>query len=167
MSAASSWCTLLLRTKALQQTHLKVHACLTIAHGASRSLSSTAIRKAARPTPATATEVPADAKGKGKETTQEPTTRKPVDALPFLSRPLGIRERPSTVARSWQEEMMDQDTRMANRKKLYVVISFAPSEILSPCISQGKGSYKRLLRGLERDKTIWRQDMGRSSRPHT
>ncbi|TCD65128.1 Mitochondrial ATPase complex subunit atp10 [Steccherinum ochraceum] len=40
------------------------------------------------------------------------------EQIPFLSRPLGVKERPSTVGMTWREEMMDQDVRMKHRKTL-------------------------------------------------
>ncbi|OJA08408.1 hypothetical protein AZE42_00994 [Rhizopogon vesiculosus] len=41
--------------------------------------------------------------------------------LPFLQRPLGVKERPSPVLKTWadtREELMDQETRLAQRKHL-------------------------------------------------
>ncbi|THH27441.1 hypothetical protein EUX98_g6747 [Antrodiella citrinella] len=40
------------------------------------------------------------------------------DDLPFLSRPLGVKEKPSTIPMTWRQEMMDQDVRMKHRQKL-------------------------------------------------
>lgn len=47
------------------------------------------------------------------------------DQLPFLSRPLGVREKPSTIHMTWREEMTDQDVRMKHRKALYVHAVFS------------------------------------------
>lgn len=47
------------------------------------------------------------------------------DSLPPLSRPLGVRERPSTVVKTTTDrlkELMDTDVRMAQRRHLFVVI---------------------------------------------
>ena len=55
----------------------------------------------------------ADAKAKPKET----------GTLPYLPRPLGVREPPTTTRKSWREqtmELMDQDVRLARRKHMYV-----------------------------------------------
>jgi hypothetical protein len=55
-------------------------------------------------------------KGKGKEKADP-------DTLPFLGRPLGVREPPSTRAPSWEErraELLDQDKRLAKRDHLCV-----------------------------------------------
>ncbi|KAF5357196.1 hypothetical protein D9756_006596 [Leucocoprinus leucothites] len=50
----------------------------------------------------------------------------PKDALPPLSRPLGVRERPTTLIKSTKErlkDLMDTDVRMAQRRHLFVVIA--------------------------------------------
>ncbi|EIN08441.1 hypothetical protein PUNSTDRAFT_87856 [Punctularia strigosozonata HHB-11173 SS5] len=76
---------------------------------------------------AASTSASPDAKGKGKApdtpaTEQEPETKKKADdALPFLQRPLGVREPPSTLARSWEQrraDLLDQDKRLAKRQHL-------------------------------------------------
>ena len=41
--------------------------------------------------------------------------------LPFLQRPLGVKERPSPVIKTWadtREELMNQETRLEQRKHL-------------------------------------------------
>ncbi|KAJ3535692.1 hypothetical protein NM688_g6941 [Phlebia brevispora] len=38
--------------------------------------------------------------------------------IPLLQRPLGVKYRPTTVAKTWREEMMDDDTRKEHRDKL-------------------------------------------------
>jgi ATPase complex subunit ATP10 len=41
--------------------------------------------------------------------------------LPFLQRPLGVKERPSPVLKTWadtREELMNQETRLAQREHL-------------------------------------------------
>lgn len=40
------------------------------------------------------------------------------DRLPFLQRPLGVREPPTTEPKSWKDEMLNQETRMDHRRKL-------------------------------------------------
>ena len=43
--------------------------------------------------------------------------------LPPLNRPLGVRQRPTTIAKTTREmlaDLMDQDARMAQRRHLYV-----------------------------------------------
>ena len=40
------------------------------------------------------------------------------DSLQFLQHPLGVPERPTTVARSWAQNMMNDATRTAQREKL-------------------------------------------------
>lgn len=56
-----------------------------------------------------------DIKDNAKEKKEKP--------LPPLNRPLGVRQRPTTVARTTREmlgSLMDQDARMAERRHLYV-----------------------------------------------
>ena len=118
MRATSSWCKPLLHHSASPPTRFRTCNSLRPALNATRGIGFTAVRSAARRTPATAPEVPADVKGKGKETAEPDTAGKLVDGLPFLPRPLGVHERPTTVGRSWREDMMDQETRMDHRKKL-------------------------------------------------
>lgn len=42
------------------------------------------------------------------------------DRLPFLQRPLGVPEPPTTEPQSWKDEMMNQEVRMDHRRKLWV-----------------------------------------------
>lgn len=78
----------------------------------------------AAPAQSNPNEPAADPKGKQKEipppvdSVAEKVTED--DRLPFLSRPLGVQEKPSTKPASWREDMMDQDIRMKHRQKLYV-----------------------------------------------
>ena len=69
-------------------------------------------------------ELTADSKGKEKEVPPPPDAVAAQmvkdDRLPFLNRPLGVKRKPSTVALTWTEEMLDQDIRMDHRYKLYV-----------------------------------------------
>lgn len=49
------------------------------------------------------------------------------DTLPPLSRPLGVRERPTTLIKSTTDrlkELMDTDVRMAQRRHLFVTVAF-------------------------------------------
>lgn len=91
-----------------------------------RTISYTAVRRDVQPTTpasesAPAASLPVTDKGKGKQSAASAKTGDAGDdALPFLSRPLGVSERPTTEPRTWREDMMDQDTRTAHRRALYV-----------------------------------------------
>lgn len=53
--------------------------------------------------------------------------------LPLLQRPLGVREPPTTLARTSKDtinDMMDQKKRMDNRKHLYVVYNYLGSRTM-------------------------------------
>lgn len=61
-------------------------------------------------------------KGKGVSGVQDEVVEameEELDRLPFLQRPLGVREPPSTEPKSWKDEMMNQEVRMDHRRKLY------------------------------------------------
>ena len=138
MHSTLSRCTSsLLRHRILPRAHVKTCSNLITVHAASRGLSFTAARRTARRTPAAALGRPADTKGKGKESIQSEKAGKSVEELPFLPRPLGVRERPSTIPRTWQEEMMDQETRMDHRRKLYVALSFVINMSFIPAHVKG------------------------------
>lgn len=63
-----------------------------------------------------------ESKGKAKESVQTEVSKGNVNGgLPFLPRPLGVRERPGTERMSWREEMMDQDIRHAHKEALYAL----------------------------------------------
>lgn len=51
------------------------------------------------------------------------TKEKKEKSLPPLNRPLGVRQRPTTIAKTTRQmlgDLMDQDARMAQRRHLYV-----------------------------------------------
>ncbi|GJE94841.1 ATPase assembly factor ATP10 [Phanerochaete sordida] len=113
MRAAASWSASLLRQRAAPARTFKAAHALKYTPAAARSLSSTSVRQDSEPAPAAAL------KGKEKESAQANSSKSAADAgLPFLPRPLGVRERPTTVHATWREEMMDQDVRQARKEAL-------------------------------------------------
>ncbi|KLO09002.1 hypothetical protein SCHPADRAFT_834571 [Schizopora paradoxa] len=63
-------------------------------------------------------ETSSEASDKGTDAT---TSKQDEDILPFLQRPLGVDEPPSTYKKSWKErteELMDQDVRLARRRHI-------------------------------------------------
>ena len=96
--------------------------------GSKRHITYTVVRRNDGPVaPLAAKDVPNDVKPdlKGKQVDRgEPEVKidgvEEDDKLSFLKRPLGILQRPTTVARSWQEEMIDEQTRKAHREHLCV-----------------------------------------------
>ena len=48
----------------------------------------------------------------------ETSTKEKEDKLPLLSRPLGVKEPPSTEASTWAQNMLNQEVRMEQRDKL-------------------------------------------------
>lgn len=113
MRPPSSWSISLLSQR---NAHVRSHGtCRILKHAApsSRAFSSTALRRDSEPAST------AQLKGKEKESAQTAGTKQNASsALPFLPRPLGVRERPTTDRMSWREEMMDQDIRQARREAL-------------------------------------------------
>lgn len=90
-----------------------------------RALSTTGIVRA-EPAASTSSENASDPKGpKAKQPDKKPlAAEKPAekktktDTVPLLWRPLGLKTRPTTVAKTWTEEMLDDKTRQDHRNKL-------------------------------------------------
>lgn len=115
MRAASSWSISLLRHRTAPAHTLKHCHILKYAPVTSRTIVSTAISRSSEPVPT------AQTKGKAKESAEADGSKSEASGgLPFLPRPLGVRERPTSERMSWREEMMDQDIRQAHREALYV-----------------------------------------------
>ena len=51
-------------------------------------------------------------------TSQADSPKEQKDILPFLGRPLGLKYPPTTVPKTWTEEMMDEEPRKDHREKL-------------------------------------------------
>jgi mitochondrial ATPase complex subunit ATP10 len=126
MRAVSTRYVALLQPNALLARHGVFQASLPLrlAVGSYRSRSDKAAREPSTPETAVQASAPAvlpDSKGKAADTSK---VVKNNDPLPYLPRPLGVKDRPSLVSLSWQERMMDQDARMEERKVMYVHHSF-------------------------------------------
>ena len=64
---------------------------------------------------------PTENKQTGSQSTSgidETSTKEKEDKLPLLSRPLGVKEPPSTEASTWAQNMLNQEVRMEQRDKL-------------------------------------------------
>ncbi|KAI0077371.1 hypothetical protein K474DRAFT_1661807 [Panus rudis PR-1116 ss-1] len=78
----------------------------------------------AQPTPNAAPAAPSPSNVKGKQKQTKDATDKVLsdmnkgDEIPLLSRPLGVKRRPTTEPSSWKDNMMDQEVRMEQRQKL-------------------------------------------------
>lgn len=82
--------------------------------------------------------VPSTSRVHQKDTPQQPAVIQdpPVPSLPFLQRPLGVLDRPTTRTRTWEDtklDMMDQAKRMADRKHMWVLrFGVFPCKHLTP-----------------------------------
>jgi len=82
------------------------------------------------------------------------------DALPPLSRPLGVRERPTTLVRDTitnLKSLMDPDTRMSQRRHLSVAIV-----LLLECISDTIARIKEASVGYFHDLNMTRKHGGKT-----
>ena len=82
------------------------------------------------------------------------------DALPPLSRPLGVRERPTTLVRDTitnLKSLMDPDTRMAQRRHLFVAIV-----LLLECIFDAIVRIKEASVGYFHDLNMTRKHGGKT-----
>jgi len=79
--------------------------------------------------------------------------------LPSLSRPLGVRHRPSTleITRAQRlKDLMDHETRMAQRRHLWVTSDNGTGMLDSPCTPQDQGGREGLFPWYEHDTPTWR-----------
>ncbi|EKM58002.1 uncharacterized protein PHACADRAFT_251952 [Phanerochaete carnosa HHB-10118-sp] len=113
MCAASSWSISLIRHWTVPARTLKPCHVLRYVPATSRTIAFTAISRSSEPVPT------AQTKGKTKESVEADGSKSEASGgLPFLTRPLGVRERPTAERMSWREEMMNQDVRQAHREAL-------------------------------------------------
>jgi hypothetical protein len=57
-------------------------------------------------------------------------TDPPVPSLPFLPRPLGVKQYPTTLRGTWKGDMMNQEKRMAERELMCVLL---PKTVYARC----------------------------------
>ena len=103
-SAARSLCAAALKQHSLQRQW-----------GARRLLSQTSPRLAGQ---AAAPAKVAGGKGRSADSIIEDGETNDKDSLQFLQHPLGVTERPTTVSRTWAQDMLDDEVRAQRREKL-------------------------------------------------